>query len=161
MEKEISLYNDLEINRAVKLDIIQENLFLENNLSKNIFPNSVLYFEKDYHVLKPSATVINEIVVDELLQICSSLMPETYCKEGDGILTLYSCCSYNNFKFSYLNDEHFQVLKVLMESNKDSPIEIYFTPFEDYKHMASKVVRYMQNTESCEYKIDFFLSKSL
>ena len=161
MVEQIVLYKNSEINRTVPVVLIQENLFLENNLSKNIFPNSELIFEKNYHVLKPYAVNLTKCIVDELLHICCSLISPIYQNEGDGDTILYSHCSFDNNKFFYLDEENLSKLEFLLKNNTKSCVEIYFYFFDDYKEMVSKVLRYIQNESDTEDKFDIFFLRSL
>lgn len=161
MVKQIILYKDSEINRTTPVVIVRENLFLENDLSKNIFPNSELIFEKNYHILRPFNVDLTQCIIDELLQICCSLISSTYQKEGDGENILYSYCCFNDNKFFYLNEENLYKLEFLLKNNTKSIVNIYFYPFYDYKEMTGKVLRYMQDESDIKDRFDDFFLKSL
>ena len=161
MVKQIILYKDSEINRTTPVVIVRENLFLENDLSKNIFPNSELIFEKNYHILRPFNVDLTQCIIDELLQICCSLILPTYQETGDGENILYSYCCFNDNKFFYLNEENLHKLEFLLKNNTKSIVNIYFYPFYDYKEMTGKVLRYIQDESDIKDRFDDFFLKSL
>lgn len=161
MKEKINLYQDSEVNRSSKISLVQINLFLEFNLSKNTFPNSILYYNENFHSLKPTSSNVSNVVVDELLHICQFLMPEFVPKQGDGEAVLYSHFSYNNYNFYHLDENNYRLLEVLLINNKNDFIEIKFYPFEEYKHMSAKVLRFMRDINNMENKVDLFLNKNL
>ena len=161
MKKEITLYSQDEIDRLVNLSIIQHNLFLVEDLTKNLFPNTTLFYYSNFQVLRINSNELTTIVIDEILQICSSLIPPVTSVCGDGEKILYTHCSFNNYKFTNLNEKNLIKLRRLLTEFNSFTVEIYFYPFEDYKNMFNHVLRYMEQDNEDSDKFDMFFSESL
>lgn len=154
------IYSQKLIDRTAKLTLMQENLFLKKDLTKNLFPNSTLYFYPDVQILKLDNKCINAIVIDEILHICLALMPPITPEKGNGENILHSHFLFNNQKFTNMSEENYIKLKNMLMCYIDV-IEIYFYPFENYKDMFNHVLRYMKDEEDLEDKFDLFFSLSV
>ena len=163
MEKTI-IYSKKLIDRTARLTLMQENLFLKKDLTKNLFPNSTLYFYPDVQILKLDNKCIKAsppaVVVDEILHICLALIPPITPEKGNGENILHSHFLFNNQKFSNMSEENYIKFENMLMCYT-GVVEIYFYPFENYKDMFNHVLRYMKDEEDLEDKFDLFFSLSV